>query len=94
MGISIDKYRAVIGRWNAGRMRRLLSPPTPVRFSEMSPYQHEQQDTVLIFRRPWKPNLAVLCILMSTLLLSYMTTYPPATGSLPEVKMVTGCACC
>lgn len=82
MGITIQQYRAVIGCWNVGRMRRILPSPAPVELSTRSHYQ-DNQDAGFLLKGPWKLHAAVLTLLLTPLLIHLLAPYSPATGSLP-----------
>ena len=63
MGISIEQYRAVIGGWNAGKIRKTLSDPAPI----VMDLTHEEPSSDFKFRGPWKLH-ALLLILLTLLL--------------------------
>lgn len=66
MGISLDQYRAVIGSWAAGRLKKTLPPPPPVQLTPNG--APDQQQSTFVLRGPWKLNSLILLFSLLTLL--------------------------
>ena len=81
MGISLDQYRASIGRWAAGRMKRLLPAPAPLQPD--LPSKEETQTLGPILHGPWKLHAAIL-IIWITLIGLLIGTTPKWCPSVPN----------
>ena len=67
MGISVEQYRAAIGTWAAGRLRRVLAPPPPVDMNTNST-EHAEPEQLWQLTGPWKLHALMLLFLLTTLL--------------------------
>ena len=59
MGISLDQYRAAIGSWAAGRIRKLLPAPEPTEL-----YEPKEPDSKRNLSGPWKLHAATLLLVL------------------------------
>lgn len=83
MGISIQQYRAAIGRWHAGKVQMLMPPRTtePLTNADLDDLH---QDHSLVLRGPWKMHAVVLILLMTSLLMTPLASCPHSYRSDPE----------
>ena len=80
MGITIQQYRAAIGRWHGGRMKTLSTPTAPEQINTADCYQ-DNQNAVTVLRGPWKLHAAALALLMASLLIHQLAIWPFPSGS-------------
>ena len=81
MGITIQQYRAAIGRWHGGRMKTLSTPTAPEQINTADCYQNNQ-NAVTVLRGPWKLHAAALSLLMASLLIHQLAIWPFPSGSI------------
>ena len=83
MGISIEQYRATIGRWSAGSMKRSLPSPSPIVIDWTD--QGDVSNPDFQSQGPWKLHAVMLTFLM-TLLLLIPSPSPEANLFAPSLK--------